>query len=160
MRELLPVIPDIKDKLYSEEFAREAWLEQLLIYIKNPEKQNVIGTLKKHYVSSFFFFMKAKTVKFITTNYPVQRIKLEDKSTVIMPLNKDYCVMLANNPIQPYKHFQVIEANDKIVKFINYTLSQGATSLINSENYYEKSSEKPIKDFADMFRKAGYQNIF
>lgn len=147
-------------KLYSDDFAREVWLNQLLIHIKNPAKDNVIGTLKKNYSSCLFFFIKANRVKFITTNYPVQRLKLKDNNTIIMTLNKEYCVMLAKNPSQRYKRYQVCNASDNIVKYINYILSQGATSLINDYNYYEKSQSLPQKDFEIMFNRAGYLNIF
>lgn len=158
--EIFNKIPEAKEKLYSDDFAREVWLNQLLIHIKNPAKDNVIGTLKKNYSSCLFFFIKANRVKFITTNYPVQRLKLKDNNTIIMTLNKEYCVMLAKNPSQPYKRYQVCNASDNIVKYINYILSQGATSLINDYNYYEKSQSLPQKDFEIMFNRAGYLNIF
>ena len=77
-----------------------------------------------------------------------------------MALNKEYCVMLAKNPAQPYKRYQICNASDNIVKYINYILSQGATSLINNYNCYEKSQNLSQKDFEIMFNKAGYLNIF
>lgn len=158
--EIIKKVPEAKEKLYSDDFAREVWLNQLLIYIKNPAKDNVIGSLKKIYSSCLFFFIKANNVKFITTNYPVQRLKLKDNNTIIMALNKEYCVMLARNLAQPYKRYQICNASDNIVKYINYILSQGATSLINNYNYYEKSQNLSQKDFEIMFNKAGYLNIF
>lgn len=162
---LRPIFENAKEFeqiLYSEDFAKEAWLDQLLIYIKDNSRDNIIKSIKNRLSSSKMMFLKSKNVGFITTDFPVQLIESNEKgkNILIMPINKQYCLLLVGNDSCDKNQYILLNATNRIAKYINYRLSLGATKIINSNQYYEKDSNKPDKELERMFKEQKILNFF
>lgn len=155
-------VPELKDQLYTEDFAKETWLNQLLIYVRGNKKNNIIQAYINNFSNMAILFIKNNGTTFITSDYPVQIIEsnVKGKGIVLFSINKNYCAIIVNSPTLPRHYYQVLHATDDIVKYINYRISQGATKIINDVKYFEKTSLKPVKDFENMFKKHNSYNIF